>query len=105
MYFFILLIARILQLNLSFVLKTQTEIEGFAHPVQLKANQKRRLPLSSTAPAFLVGFFELSLQKAELIFHLCSYISLFLQLPLRRRVLPTVTDTWCTETGKILKTS
>lgn len=71
-----MLIARILQLNLSFVLKTQTEIEGFAYPVWLKANQKCRLPFSCTASAFLTGFLEFSLQKAEFIFHIGSNISL-----------------------------
>lgn len=101
--YFILLISIILQLNMSFVLKTQTEFQlktnqsNLTYPIQLKTNQKCRLPFSCTASAFL----EFSLWKAEFIFHIRSYISLFLHLPLRKKVLSTVIDTWCAETGKI----
>lgn len=84
------------------MLGTQTEIEGFTYPVQLRTNQKCRLPFSCTASGFLIGLFEFSLQRAECIFPICSNISLFLHLPLRKRVLSTLTGTWRTETSKIL---
>jgi len=53
---FIHLIARILQLNLNFVLRRPLEIESFVYPAQLKTNQKCRLPFCCVASAFLTGF-------------------------------------------------
>lgn len=73
---FILLVARILQLNPNFVLKRQMEIESFVFTVQWKTNQKCRLPLCCTASAFLLSFVRvISAERAQFIFHVCSNIS------------------------------
>lgn len=64
---FILLIARLLQLNLNFVLKRQMEIESFVYPAQLQTNQKCRLPFCCTASAFLIAFCKSYICKESMV--------------------------------------